>query len=47
MVPVPAVDVSATAIRQRVRDGKSVRYWVPDAVANYIATHRLYVDGEG
>jgi nicotinate-nucleotide adenylyltransferase len=50
-LPVPAVDISATEIRRRVRAGRPVRYWVPDAVAAYIAAHRLYrephVDGEG
>ena len=46
-VDVPAIDISATAVRARVRDGRSLRYWVPDAVAEYIATHRLYRDTEG
>jgi nicotinate-nucleotide adenylyltransferase len=43
-VPVPAIEISATAVRERVRAGRSVRYWVPDAVAAYIARHRLYLD---
>ena len=46
VVEVPAVEISATAIRGRVRAGRSVRYWVPDAVAEYIARHRLYLDAE-
>ncbi|HET9040197.1 MAG TPA: nicotinate-nucleotide adenylyltransferase [Gemmatimonadales bacterium] len=45
-VEVPAVDISATTIRRRVREGRSVRYWVPDAVAEYMARHRLYLDAE-
>ena len=45
-VEVPAIDISATEIRRRVRDGRSIRYWVPDAVAEYIARHRLYLDPE-
>ena len=36
------VDVSSTEIRQRVMEGKSVRGFVPDAVAEYIAAERLY-----
>lgn len=46
-VEVPAIDISATDVRARVRDGRSIRYWVPDAVAEYIASHRLYVEEEG
>lgn len=36
------VDISATEIRARVRDGRSIRGFVPDAVAEYIAAHELY-----
>jgi nicotinate-nucleotide adenylyltransferase len=36
------VDISATEIRDRVRDGRSIRGFVPDAIADYIATHALY-----
>jgi nicotinate-nucleotide adenylyltransferase len=36
------VDISSTEIRQRVKEGKSIRGFVPDAVAGYIATERLY-----
>ena len=38
----PRVRVSATEIRARAGRGLSVRYLVPDAVATYIADHRLY-----
>jgi nicotinate-nucleotide adenylyltransferase len=43
-VVVPALEISATEIRRRVRDGRPIRYWVPDAVADYIAAQRLYLD---
>ena len=36
------VDVSSTEIRDRVRRGLSIRGFVPDAVAAYIAAARLY-----
>ena len=36
------VDISATEIRARVRAGSSIRGFVPDAVADYIAAHQLY-----
>jgi len=45
-VEVPAIEISATEIRARVRAGRPIRYWVPDAVAEYIARHRLYLDPE-
>lgn len=44
-VAVPAVAISATTIRRRVQAGQSIRYWVPDAVAEFIVAHRLYLDG--
>jgi len=36
------VDVSSTEIRDRVRDGKSIRGFVPESVAAFIETERLY-----
>jgi nicotinate-nucleotide adenylyltransferase len=42
VVDVPAVDVSATAIRARVASGGSIRYLVPEAVREYIEIHGLY-----
>jgi nicotinate-nucleotide adenylyltransferase len=38
----PSLPISATAIRERARQGRSVRFLVPDAVADYIAARRLY-----
>lgn len=43
---VPAIDLSATQVRKAVRQGRSVRYWVPQAVQEYIESHGLYADQE-
>ncbi|MGQ0702096.1 MAG: nicotinate-nucleotide adenylyltransferase [Gemmatimonadales bacterium] len=42
---VPRVEISSTEIRARARAGRPIRYWVPEAVADYIAAHRLYGAG--
>jgi nicotinate-nucleotide adenylyltransferase len=39
----PRLGLSSTALRERVASGRSIRYLVPDAVAGYIAEHRLYL----
>ena len=41
-VATPAIEISSSEIRARCLAGKSIRYLVPDAVAEYIARHRLY-----
>ena len=41
-VAVPAVDISGTGVRERVAQGRSIRYLVPDTVREYIAAHGLY-----
>lgn len=43
LVPVPALEISSTRIRQRVASGRTIRYWVPPAVEAYIGEHDLYV----
>lgn len=42
LVHAPGVDVSSTRLRARVAAGLPIRYLVPDAVAAYVAEHRLY-----
>lgn len=42
LLNLPLVDVSASSIRARVRDGKPIRYLVPDAVESYIGDKGLY-----
>jgi nicotinate-nucleotide adenylyltransferase len=43
---VPAIEISATDVRARVRAGVPVRWRVPDRVAHYIASEQLYLDQE-
>ena len=38
----PLLDISSTLIRDRAIAGRSVRYLVPDAVADYLEEHHLY-----
>ncbi|MGE5559767.1 MAG: nicotinate-nucleotide adenylyltransferase [Chloroflexota bacterium] len=42
MIGGPKIDLSSTDIRDRARSGRSLRYLVPDPVADYIVRHRLY-----
>jgi nicotinate-nucleotide adenylyltransferase len=39
---ITALEISATAIRERLAKGLSVRYLVPDPVLDYIETRQLY-----
>jgi nicotinate-nucleotide adenylyltransferase len=38
----PYLSISSTCIRQRVREGKSIRYMVPDTIGQYITENNLY-----
>lgn len=42
MRQVTALDISSTAIRHALQHGDSVRYLLPDNVADYIKQHQLY-----
>ena len=37
------MDISATGIRRLVRQGRSIRYLLPEAVRGYIINHKLYL----
>jgi nicotinate-nucleotide adenylyltransferase len=47
IVPFTALDISATAIRDILRAGASPRYLLPDAVLDYIQSHKLYSQARG
>ena len=40
---IPKLEISATDIRRRVAEQRTVRYLLPNAVANYIHQHHLYI----
>ncbi len=44
---MPRLDVSSSAVRRRVAAGRTIRYLVPDAVAERIAERGLYRAGQG
>jgi nicotinate-nucleotide adenylyltransferase len=42
MIDAPLIDISSTMIETRVREGKRIRYLVPDDVLDYILANKLY-----
>jgi nicotinate-nucleotide adenylyltransferase len=42
LVDVPLIEISSTAVRLRLREGRSVRYLVPRAIEAYIRDKHLY-----
>ncbi|HJA65911.1 nicotinate-nucleotide adenylyltransferase [Lachnoclostridium sp. An169] len=42
LLQAPLLEISSTTIRERAARDLSVRYMVPDTVAEYIRVHRLY-----
>jgi nicotinate-nucleotide adenylyltransferase len=42
---VPLMDISSRDLRQRITQGRSVRYFVPRAVEVYIQEKKLYQSG--
>jgi len=39
---MPRIAISSTMLRERVKSGQSIKYYVPDRVAGYIKRHHLY-----
>jgi nicotinate-nucleotide adenylyltransferase len=42
LLQTPLLEVSSSEIRRRLRQGRSVRYLVPESVREYIVAHSLY-----
>jgi len=42
MSEAPLLDISATTLRTRCAEGRSVRFQTPDAVIDYITSNALY-----
>ena len=43
-IHVPLLEISSTLIRNRVREGKSIRYLAPDSVMQYIKKNQIYTN---
>jgi nicotinate-nucleotide adenylyltransferase len=43
---MPRVDISSSSVRRRVREGRPIRYLVPDGVARVICARGYYRSGE-
>ncbi len=42
----PQLDISSTDLRRRFRNHRTLRYYVPDCVCDYIETHKVYRKSE-
>lgn len=42
----PRLDISSSELRARAADGRSLRYRVPDTVADYVMLHQVYRNSE-
>ncbi|HXX53209.1 MAG TPA: nicotinate-nucleotide adenylyltransferase [Thermodesulfovibrionales bacterium] len=45
LLNITPMDISATAVRALVKEGKSIKYLLPEKVESYIILHKLYREG--
>lgn len=43
LIPFPNLEISSTELRHRIKEGKSVRYLIPDKVLSYIVEKGFYL----
>ena len=41
-IPAPQLEISATELRQRIAEGRPIKYQIPEAVEQYIVQYKLY-----
>lgn len=47
LIPMPTINLSSTELRQRIAEGRSIRFRTPRAVETYIAAKGLYREDAG
>ena len=41
---MPKIDISSSDIKQRIKEKRSIRYLLPEKVADYIESNNLYFE---
>ena len=43
-VPAPIIEISSTFIRNSIKEGKDIRFFLPEKVGEYISNNKLYLE---